>query len=371
MRICLDYRPALHESTGVGSYVVGLLRALVRTHPEASYVALSASWRHRLRPPADLADAVRFLDLRLPVRGLDLFWHRFGAPRVERWTGPIDIAHSPSPLPLPTRAGRQVVTVHDCYFLRHPEQVEGPMRRDYGPLLERALARADAVMVNSRTTRAELLELTGVADAKVHVAPLGIDPLYPDPAAARPPEAAAALPERFLLFVGRLEPRKDPATLLAAFARVIERAPATGLVLVGPDGPAGAAALARAPARVRRAIVRLPYQPSPVLAWLYRRAVALLLPSRWEGFGLTALEAMACGTPVVAARAGALAEVLGTAAWLVEPGDSEAFADACLALLRQDAAQEWRRRGLARAAGYRWERTAEITFSVYRRLVAA
>ncbi|MFW6198745.1 MAG: glycosyltransferase family 4 protein, partial [Acidobacteriota bacterium] len=333
MRICLDYRPALHQGTGVGTYVHGLVSALSREHAEVELTAFSASWRHRLDsiPDAD----VRIVDARVPVRLLDWLWHRRRWPPVEHWVGEVDVAHSPSPMLLPTRHARRVVTVHDCYYLRHPEDVSGPVQRDYVPLTRSSLEAADAVITVSETTRDEIVELFSLAPERLHVTPLGIDPVYlrpPRPETTRALLRQLDVPEPYLLFVGRREPRKDMPTLLAAFDRLLDLLPAGNfphLLLVGPPGPRWERDWEAATARVRARSRCLPHQPARRLVHLYAGADALLLPSRWEGFGLTAVEAQALGTPVIAARAGALPEVLGNTARWIEPGDAAGLAVAC------------------------------------------
>ncbi len=368
MRICIDYRPALHESTGVGTYVKGLLYGLLECYPDERITAFSASWRHRPDPPKELEGA-RFVDARFPVRLLDLLWNRGAWPAIERWVGPQDLVHSPSPLPLPTRTARQVVTVHDCYFLRHPEDVDGPMRRDFAPMLKRALESADGIITNTETTRRELLELVDIPEQRVHVTLLGLDPAFEGHEA--PVARIAGLPARYLLFVGRREPRKDPRTLLQAFDLILDHDPDQHLVLVGPDGLRWDQTWAAASERARARTIRMPHESTERLAGIYAGAEGLLLPSRWEGFGLTAIEAMAMGTPVIATRCGALPEVLGNAAIWFDVGDARALADACLGLA--DDPERRRRlvaRGTERARRYRWQNTARRTHELYRQLAA-
>lgn len=373
MHVCLDYRPALHEGTGVGTYVRGLLRGLLEAFPDDRYTAFSASLRNRLRLPADLR-AARPIDARIPVRVLDWLWHRRQWPPVDRWAGRVDIAHSPSPLPMPSR-GARVVTVHDCYFLRHPEDVVGPMRRDYGPLLQRSIDQADAIMTVSETTRAELCELLDVEPQRVHVAHLGVEPDFRSRGALSAEDSAqrtARLRTRFdlrapfLLFVGRREPRKDLATLLSAFARLVESIPDVELLLVGPEGHRWDETWAAASPAARSRTRLLPHQQGETLADLYAAAEVLVLSSRWEGFGLTGLEAMAVGTPVAATRAGSLPEVLGDAAVWAEIGDSDELGRA-LARLLEDTALRARcaATGRERAARFSWHATAEATHAVY------
>ena len=369
MHVCIDYRPALREGTGVGTYVRGLLAGLVRCHPETEYSAFSASWRDRLSLDADLA-GVRPLDARVPVRALDWLWHRRQWPPVERWAGRVDVSHSPSPLPLPSRRGRSVVTVHDCHFLRCPADVSGVVRRDYVPLMRQAILQADAVVAVSETTRDELRELVGLPAERVCVTYNGVSPLFqPVPEARRAARAELGIERPFLLFAGRREPRKDMPTLLRGFAALLGQFQDLDLILVGPDGSGWADTWARAAPAITERVRLLPHQPAQQLATLYSAAEILLLPSRWEGFGLTAVEAMACDTPVVAARAGALPEVLGDAAEWFDVGDASGLAAACSRLLEDSGHRaDFIRRGRDRAARYTWDRTATLTHNLYERL---
>lgn len=369
MHVCIDYRPALREGTGVGTYVRGLLAGLVRCHPEAEYSAFSASWRDRLSLDADLAE-IRPLDVKVPVRALDWLWHRRQWPPIERWAGQVDVTHSPSPLPLPSRHARTVVTVHDCYFLRCPDDVSGIVRRDYVPLVRQAIHRADAVVVVSETTRAELGELTDLPDERVHVTYNGVaDTFRPVPDATDLVRRQLGLERPFMLFVGRREPRKDMPTLLAGFAALLDQFPDLELVFVGPEGAGWGDIWAQALPNLTSRIRILHHQPAAVLATLYSAAEILLLPSRWEGFGLTAVEAMACDTPVVAARAGALPEILGDAAEWFDVGDADGLAAACSRLLQDSGRRaDFVERGRERAALYTWDRTATLTYDLYQQL---
>jgi len=244
------------------------------------------------------------------------------------------------------------------------------VRRDYVPLMRDAIRRADAVVAVSETTRAELQEFMDVPPDRVHVTYNGVAEIF------RPvPEASDLLREHlgierpFLLFAGRREPRKDLPTLLAGFAALLDRFPDLDLVLVGPDGAGWTDIWSQAPPSLTSRVRLLGHQSAERLAALYSAAELLLLPSRWEGFGLTAVEAMSCDTAVVAARAGALPEVLGSAAEWFDVGDAEGLAAACAGLLEDSARRaELVRLGRDRAATYTWDRTAALTFDLYEQL---
>ncbi len=368
MNIVFDFRPALIRSTGVGTYVHNLVAALTETNPEDTYTVFSASWKDRLR---DAPSGVRVTDWKIPVQLLDWAWHQWRRPGVERFVGAVDVAHSPSPMLLPCRSGRTVITVHDCYFMRHPEDVFGPVRDHYVPLARRSAAEADAVAVVSETTAKEAIELLGVPEDKICVTPLGVAASFFDPGigAADTLVETYSLDRPFVLFVGRREKRKDLATLLAAFDDLIADGEDLLLVLVGPDAPGWAEIWEVAPERVRRLTRLIPHQRTAQIASLYARASILAMPSRWEGFGLTGLEAMAAGTPVVASSVGSLPEVLGDAALFAPAADAEAMAEHLRRLLHdEDLAEQQRTRGRARAAQFRWRDTARRTHALYQRL---
>ncbi len=369
MHIVLDFRPALRQSTGVGTYVHNLTSALTESFPEDSYTVFSASWRDRVNgalPPNGVAVA----DWKIPVRALDWAWHRWQWPSVEHFVGAVDIAHSPSPMLLPARHARTIVTIHDCYFMRHPEDVFGPVRRDYVPLARHAAKVADAVAVVSETTAAEAEDLLGISRDKICVTPLGVRREFFNAAAASEVLLARhGIDRPFLLFVGRREKRKDLGTLLAAFDELSAESDGLQLVLVGPDAPGWDETWAGASDRVQDRTRLVPYQGAHALPGLYAAAAAVVMPSRWEGFGLTGLEAMAGGTPVVASEVGSLPEILGSAALFVPAGDSSAMAQGCRRVLDDTVlAAQLSDDGREHAAGFRWSRTAERTHELYRRL---
>lgn len=369
MHIVLDFRPALRQSTGVGTYVHDLTSALTASFPEDSYTVFSASWRDRLNgslPP----DGVVVADWKIPVRALDWAWHRWRWPPVERFVGPVDIAHSPSPMLLPAQRARTIVTVHDCYFMRHPEDVFGPVKRDYVPLARLAAKVADAVAVVSETTAAEVEDLLGISRDKICVTPLGVRREFFDAAAtSKALLARHGIDRPFLLFVGRREKRKDLDTLLRAFDELSAKDDGLQLVLVGRDAPGWDETWAGTSDRVRDRTRLVPYQSAEALPGLYAAAAALVMPSRWEGFGLTGLEAMAGGTPVVASEVGSLPEILGSAALFVPAGDSAAMAQGCRRVLDDTVlAARLSDDGHKHAASFPWSRTAERTHELYRRL---
>jgi glycosyltransferase involved in cell wall biosynthesis len=366
LRILLDYRPALRQRTGVGEYVHELARALAAsTGPDGreSLTLFSSSWEHRL--PADAVPGANVIDRRIPVRVLNLLWHRAQWPPIELIAGgAFDIAHSAHPLLMPARRAAQVVMVHDLDFLHHPERTHREIRRDYPELAPAHIRAADAVAVNSPHTADEVVRLTGVAREKVFVCPLG----RPDwqPRESEPPAAP-------LLFLGTIEPRKNVSLLLDAYERLLALRSARGestpkLVLAGGAGLGSEEILQRARTAPLAAFVDvLGYVDPDVRREVYASAMICIMPSHTEGFGLPALEAMTIGVPVVAADQGALPHVVGAAGVLFRAGDRDALAAALDTLVSSpERRRQLREAGLQQSATFSWALTAARTRDAWR-----
>jgi glycosyltransferase involved in cell wall biosynthesis len=390
VKVGLDATPLLGPRTGVGRYVAGLAEALAGlAGPEPQEVALIPfSWRGTRDLPgvAPHGPRLRRGRRRVPARLLQAAWGRLPWPPVEWLAGPVDVFHATNFVAPPARRAASVVTVHDLTYLRHPEMVTDASAR-YRELVPRALARGAVICTPTAAVGAEVAAEYGLAPERLVVTPLGVDQSWrraapPDPAWL----AAHDLPERYLLFVGNREPRKNLPTLLAAYRQLragvgvgngptvgegagAGRLPAAGeptgvppLVLVGPPGWGEALDTAALAASA----VRTPgYLPQDDLARLVAGAAALVVPSWYEGFGLPALEALACGTPVVASDLPALREVLGDQAELVAPGDADALADALARVLDDPGGEPARAARRTRAAGFTWENCAQATLSAY------
>ncbi|MFL6014506.1 MAG: glycosyltransferase family 4 protein, partial [Gaiellaceae bacterium] len=323
------------ERTGDETYVENLLRRL----PAAADGAfrLAAVTRH----PELVPEGVEPLRLAAHRQELRMAWT---LPRLLRRVRPA-LAHFQYALPLACPCPA-VVTVHDLSFERDPELMSRRDRAIFRVVVPRAVRRARVVFAVSERTRRDLIDLYRTPADKIVVTPNAVDSAFtPD-----------GEPDGYLLFVGAVQRRKNP--LAAANAAKDVGLP---LVVVGPQKePALARELERRGADLRG------YVEKAELAALYRRALCVVLPSRFEGFGLPVLEAMACGTPVVAADEPALREVGGDAAIYA---DDAGLADAVRrALADRDA---WSRAGVERARLFSWDETARRVVDGYRRALAA
>ena len=344
-------RSTLARRTGTENYSVGLTRALVER----------ARFRYRLyfrsAPPPDF-DGLAFEPRVMPAPRLwthtRLAWDVLRQP-----PGVLFVPAHVLPLTAPAAS---IVTVHDVGF-RHFHQAHPPRQRLYLDLTTRwAVRRAAALLADSDATRRDLVHLYRADPARVHIVYPAVGPAFtPD---AAPGEAERLQADyglgRYLLYVGSLQPRKNIGTLIEAFARA---QPDATLALAGGIGWGGEDQRLRArvaelglQARVRF----LGHVPAADLPALMRGALALALPSLYEGFGMPLAEAMACGTPVLASNTSSLPEVVGAAGLLLPPTDVAAWADA-LAQAATDTAlrDRLRERGLARARLFTWERAAQ------------
>lgn len=362
MRILVDYRPALRTRTGAGEYVHELVRAYTAAHAD-DVAVFSSSWKDRPAPDTAARLKARVIDRRIPVRLLHYLWHRLEWPPIEVVAGACDVVHAAHPLLIPARRAAQVVTIHDLFFLAQPTRTQGgEIARDYAALALTHARRARAVVTPSMHTARLIVDRLGVAADHVYVCPPGA-PTW---------ETLGGAPNRpvdgYFLFVGTLEARKNVGVLLDAYARLVGRTttplttpPTTPrLVLAGRAGPGSEAWLARlSTAPLRGRVEHRGYVPEADRERLYAGACALILPSLDEGFGMTALEAMSAGVPVIASTAGAVPEVVGDAGLLVHPTDVDALTTALDRVTTDPGlAVDLARAGLERARRFTWAAAA-------------
>ena len=354
-----------YRSAGISGYIVKLLQHLPRG-AGMRYVVLARG--------GELAD-----HLTLPVRRPSwpterplarILWEQLALPRVLRQLH-ADLLHAPAfggPLrsPIP-----HVDTVHDLSFLRHPRFFRRHKRIYLRWLTRWSCQRAAAVIAVSQFTAHEVVKLLGVPEPRVHVIHHGVEPHFrPLPAEtvahfrARPD-----VPARYILYLGTLEPRKNLVTLLRAYAGLHDTD--VHLVLAGGRGWLYEEIFAEIERLGLERRVHLPgYLPDDALPLWYNAAEVFAYVSWYEGFGLPILEAMACGTPVVASNNTSLPEVAGDAALLVAPGDVDAVRGSLQQCLHDHALRaRLEEAGRRRAGHFRWETTAQRTADLYQAIL--
>lgn len=371
MRIAFDGTTLRPGRTGVGYYTEHLLHHLAIEAPEAAITVVSNGTVDTGLPlPRHVATHV--VRSRLPR----LAWMQTVAPRVLRQLR-ADVAHFtngmvPLASPVPT-----VVTIHDMSLTLYPGF--HPRRRVLlnRPLVNLAARRADAVITVSESAKADIVRLYGIDPARVHVVHEAAAPGFSrvgDPAMLARVRARYGLAERFVLYVGTIEPRKNLPMLLEAFARHRHegRLPHQ-LVCVGPYGWLSEDIGSRVDRLGLRDAVRFAgYVPFADLPAIYSLAEMFVFPSVYEGFGLPVIEAMSCGVPVVTGRVPALNEVTGAAVELVDPLDAVSLGAALVRLAEGPDRRAWlSAAGLARARQFSWSRAARETLNVYRQVMVA
>ena len=382
MRIALDLSLVPGQRVGVGQYAYQLASALARVDRANSYVLYPVFYfivnPEYYRTELPVAANMRIAHRRLPPRLVQFLWRRDRSELFKEYLlGRADIVHSTTFCAPRFRAPRRrlVVTIHDCTFVTHPEfhlpaNIEHCLR---GTRL--AIERADALIAVSESTRRDLIERMGAPADRIVVTREAADPglaRVTDAARLAAVRRRYELPERFILFLGAMEPRKNVLRLIEAFATLrpaLRRE--TVLVVAGAHGWLNDSVRERVGKLGLAESVQFPgYIAGDDIAALYSLATVFAYPSLWEGFGLPVLEAMACGTPVLTYDVSALPEVAGDAALLVPPTEVEAIADGLTRLLSDDALRaDLVARGLRRAAAFSWERCARETLAVYTSVV--
>lgn len=365
MRVALDATPLLGRRTGVGQYTAQLVAgltdpALAPADLDVRLVPFTLRGAGGLDVPGATVSRRRF-----PARVLQQLWSRTSQPPVELFSGACDVFHATNFVLPPRRRAAGVVTVHDLTFVRYPAAVTEAVRR-YRRTVPRSVRSADVVLCPARATAADVGAEFGLDPARVLVTPLGVDPVW---LAAEPAGPALlrrlGLPERYFLFVGTREPRKNLSTLVEAHDLLTAADPqAPALVLAGPAGwgPQPVAAPHR---------VVVDYLDFPDLVQVVAGAVALTLPSHYEGFGLPLLEGLAAGVPVVASDLAVHREVAGPHAAYVAPTDVDGFSaalSAAAAADRDDASRAARRTWAGR---WSWQECVRTTVAAYRTAAGA
>lgn len=364
-RVAVDARPL--QSSGIGRYLREVLRAMLADARFGEIVLLGET--------AEVGAFLAAHRVAVPVR---IEEHRGGfySPRAQlswrslrrRGRVNVDLAFFPHyDAPLLDLPRRSVVAVQDLTHFKVPEAFPAWKRAGAGVLFERVVHGAGRIVVSSASTRADLVQRCPVAARKTQVVPLGVGKSF---GACRAGECASCACTRalqpYLLCVGNRKPHKNLGVAVEVLARLLPERPELRLVLAGARFGARDEVDARADALgVSHAVVERSQVSDDELRCLYSHAEVLLFPSLYEGFGLPPLEAMACGTPVVASNRASIPEVVGDAGVLVEATDVEAMAAAVRRLTTEpDLRAAMVERGRERAAGMRWEEAARRTLDV-------
>lgn len=361
-RVMVNVRESFRNATGIGVVVRNLGRILEK---KSACSCIPSGFLSRT-PSRSLNRSYAGIAANL-LR--NFFWKQFYLPVKMLSTG-SEVLLCPDPIgPLLTR-GKVVLIVHDLIFFRYPEQVSRRWGIYWRIMLPLCLKRADWVVAISDATRRDLVEILKFDPERVTVAPEGYDknlfrPTI-DPSVKEGIRQKYQLPEDFILFVGAIEPRRNIETMLRAVAKVRDtRGAKLNVVIVGArTGHVVRLENIIDECAINEQISWLGYVPAADLPVLYSLARIYVYPSLSEGFGLTVLEAMACGCAVICSNVDSLPEVAGDACILLPPTDVAALADAIYHVYSDPAAtNEMQHKGLIRASSFSWERMAEVVMS--------
>lgn len=359
-----------YRSAGISGYIFHLLRHLPAADVGLRYAAFTSepAWT----PPAGMEVHRTRWPGRHPLARIA--WEQVVLPAQLKRLG-ADLCHGLAFVSPLAWAGPSVITLFDLSFLLFPERFRVYNRVYLRTFTRLAARRARRVIVISESTKRDAVQMLGIDAARVQVIYCGVEedfrPLPAEEAAAY--RRRRGLPERFILFLGTLEPRKNITGLVDAYALFrrmwpADKGEAPALVIAGARGWYYDEIYRRVEQNgLKDAVVFAGYVPADELSYLYNAALLFAYPSLYEGFGLPVLEAMACGVPVVASNRSALPEVVGGAGILVSPEEPAEMAEAFRRVLTEEGAREhWGRRGRERAGLFSWRKAAEETAGVYR-----
>jgi glycosyltransferase involved in cell wall biosynthesis len=378
MRIGIDYTAAVHQRAGIGRYARNLVRALAeldRADKVTLFVAGGWGDGDGLGPwPPNF----RLRSVPLSDRWLHILWQRLRLPvPVQTVTGPLDLFHSPDFVLPPVGRTPAILTVHDLSFMRVPQFFVPGFRSYLEGAVARGVRRARHILADSESTRRDLIELLGVESERVTVIYPGVESRFKpvcDAAVLEKVGQRYRLPERFVLALGTLQPRKNFDGLIRAFGRLLAAKAKDSasrdlhLVVVGSKGWMYQDLYTLVDDLGLAGKVHFPgFVADPDLPALYSLAMLVCLPSWYEGFGLPMLEAMACGTPVLAADNSSLPEVVGEAGVLVDIADNSGLTEALYGLLVDETLRgQCTALGLEQASRFTWEKAAGQLLELYR-----
>lgn len=358
MRVAIDATPLIGSRTGIGVFVEGLLRSFRDYIPDdADYQVAEYTLSLRAR----MNGTTHGHWVPLPAAASSLVWRTFRSPKIEKFVGHIDVVHGTNFVVPPSKVPR-VISVHDLSFLNQPRSFRNSNRR-FDHSVKEAVNSGATVHTISDYVAEEIRSRYGAKDVRV---------VYPGVEQKRA-VAKTTQESPTLLAVGATNKRKGLVELVKAFHSVARQNEKVQLQLVGPAGDDEEEldrCIKALPNEIRSRVRRLGFVDREHRDELINNATILVHPSHYEGFGFPVLEAMSMGTPVITTTGGALPEIVGEAAWKVDPGDVDALADAITELLENE---ELRKRfsvaGFDRARKFNWRDTAEGMFDLYTSLL--
>jgi glycosyltransferase involved in cell wall biosynthesis len=370
MKIVINTIPLLSPLTGVGNYIYSLVNEFRKQRPDYDYTYYYGYFTNKLTCYSSESDdfyrAKEFVKtvplISSVARGLR---NKLARLHPEKY----DLYFEPNFIPMDIRAGGVVTTVLDFSFLHHPQWHPKDRIRHFSKNFFKRIYRSDIIITTSKYVEGEARDILKVEDSRVVSIPLGYNPVF------NSVEGGKVMPEtseKYILFTGSIEPRKNLVRLLRAYLMLPGQIKKEyRLLLAGFKGWENKE-IVELMGKLGEKARYMGYVDNETLASLYRKAACFVYPSLYEGFGLPPIEAMASGCPVVVSRVASLPEVCGDAACYVDPVDTESIAEGIINVLENRALRkDLITRGLERARLFSWERTAAETMRVFEEAAGA
>ena len=357
MKIAIDISQIIY-GTGVSVYTRNLVTQLVKQFPEDDYILFGGSLRRR-RELEIFTNRLKTTSKFYPMspKFMDLLWNSFHLLPVEKIIGQVDVVHTSDWAEPPSRLPK-VTTVHDLIPFKYPHTTQSGVRVAHKKRLAWVKKESDVILAVSRSTKADLLDLLKIPEERIMVTPEGVESFY----TPQPPGLVETVKNKFhidgdyIFSLSTLEPRKNMQRLIEAYKIVKEKNPGLSLVVGGRTGWGEALKLVEG--------VILPgFIPDADLPALYSGCLAYALPSLYEGFSLSHLQAMACGAAVVGSSISSMPEVIDNSGVLVDPISVGDIADGILKAIKNRATLG--EKAIKRAKLFTWEETAKLTHDAY------
>ena len=372
MRIGIDATALPAQPVGVGNYIIQFVKALAKMDIDYELIVFAQKSKRDL---FDIPNDENLHWVIVPDKSpmYRLIWEQTTFPKLVH-RAEVDLLHSLH-YTQPIRLGcPSIVTIHDMTFFLFPDLHTRSKRLFFPFAIRSSVRRADALIAISESTRQDSIRLLGVSPQKIFTTQLGITDEFrvvKDNELLAKVREKYDLPEEFVLYVGLVEPRKNIPFLIRAYKSLADEGIKHNLVIVGRIGWMYQEVFKQIEELGLEGRVQFTgYLPQDDLPMVYNLASLFVYPTKYEGFGLPALEAMACGTPVVTTAISSLPEIVGDAGLLIPPGDEQALASAMAEVLHDSTLfNQLRTRGLQRSEHFTWERTAQQTLKVYQQVL--
>lgn len=363
MKIAIDISQAIY-GTGVSVYTKNLAASLIKRYPEDQYILFGGSLR-RIQELSLLAKKLKGTPklYPFPPKLMDFVWNSLHILPVEKLIGQVDLVHTADWTEPPSRLPK-VTTVHDLIPFKYPETTTNLVRNAHKKRLTWVARESDKIIAVSQSTKNDLISILKIPEEKIVVIPEGVEARY-CPQSLDIQELIKKrykINENYIFSLSTLEPRKNQDRLIKAFKIVKKEYPNLQLIIGGRTG------WGEIPTAVE-GVTLTGFIPDADLPGLYSGCLAFVLPSIYEGFGLSPLQAMACGASVAVSNTSSLPEVVGNAGVLFDPLSAESIAAGIIEAIRNRS--KLRGISLAQAAKFTWEKTAEETHKVYETVLAS